>query len=461
MTKTNDHSDSVLIKAKSSKQILTLLFLGVFLGALDIAIIGPAKVPIQEALKIGEREWPWAINMYILLNLVSTPLMAKLSDLLGRRWIYISAVSLFAIGSLVVILSNSFTTFVVGRAIQGFGAGGIFPVASAVIGDTIPKEKQGSALGMIGAVFGLAFMVGPPLGGLLLNFSWHWLFIVNIPLALVIIVLAIKVIPSHRTVDKIHFDWRGMTLLITSLSLFALSVTRIDTKDVVTSILKPDIWPLLATSIFIAPVFFMWQHKTPNPIINPRLMRSRRLILVYLLAFGAGLSQVIVMYLPGIAKVFFGFDNSHASYAVVPLILGLFIGAPMAGKLLDKFGPKAIIFSGTIILTLGLFGLWLVSASKAGFYTSEVFVGLGLSALIGAPLRFIMNTETHEEDRASGQGMITLFTSSGQIFGAATFGALIASLGGGTIGFMGAFQALAFVSLLLIIVALVLKPAKK
>jgi len=443
-----------------NRNLLTLLFLGVFLGALDIAIIGPAKIPVQEALKIGERSWPWVINIYILMNLVSTPLMAKFSDLLGRRWIYVSCVSLFGIGSLVVILSNSFEVFIVGRAIQGFGAGGIFPVASAVIGDVIPREKQGSALGMIGMVFGLAFMVGPPLGGLLLNLSWHWLFIVNLPLSIIVIIWAIKVVPSNRTADKIHFDWRGMIMLISSLVLFALSVTHIDTKNVVASILSPNIWPFLLTAFLLTPIFFWWQNKVEHPVINPRLLRSRRLILVYLLAIGAGLGQLQVMYLPGIAKEAFGFDNSHASYAVIPLLLALLIGAPLSGKLLDKFGAKSIILTGTILLSAGLFGIWLFSTTRIGFYTSEVLLGLGMAALVGAPLRYIMNTETHIDDRASGQSMITLFTSTGQIGGAAMLGAIIASLGGGSVAFKGAFQTLAFLSLALITFAIILKPRK-
>ena len=443
-----------------NKNLLALLFLGVFLGALDIAIIGPAKIPVQEALKIGERSWPWVINIYILMNLVSTPLMAKFSDLLGRRWIYVSCVSLFGIGSLVVILSNSFDLFIVGRAIQGFGAGGIFPVASAVIGDVIPREKQGSALGMIGMVFGLAFMVGPPLGGLLLNLSWHWLFIVNLPLSIIVIIWAIKVVPSNRTADKIRFDWRGMIMLISSLVLFALSATHIDTKNFVASLLSPNIWPFLLTAFLIAPVFFWWQNKVEYPVINPRLLRSRRLILVYLLAIGAGLGQLLVMYLPGIAKESFGFDNSHASYAVIPLLFALLIGAPVSGKLLDKFGAKAIVLSGTILLSAGIFGIWLFSKTLTGYYISEILLGFGMAALVGAPLRYIMNTETHIDDRASGQGMITLFTSTGQIGGAAMLGAIIASLGGGLVAFKGAFQVLAFTSLAFIVFAIVLKPRK-
>ena len=141
------------------------------------------------------------------------------------------------------------------------------------------------------------------------------------------------------------------------------------------------------------------------------------------------------------------------------LIVGLFFGAPTSGRLLDKFGPKKIILVGTVLMSAGLFGLWFVHEAKLGFYCSELIMGLGMSAIVGAPLRFIMNTETHIEDRASGQGMITLFTSTGQIFGAASFGALIASLGGGMSGFVGAFEALAFVSILFVAAAIVLKPA--
>ena len=144
-------------------QLLLVLFIGVLMGALDIAIVGPALPAIQAYFGVGERAIAWIFAIYVLFNLVGTPLMAKLSDALGRRSIYVADVTLFALGSLLVAAAPNFGLLLVGRAVQGLGAGGIFPVASAVIGDTFPPEKRGSALGLIGAVFGLAFLVGPHL----------------------------------------------------------------------------------------------------------------------------------------------------------------------------------------------------------------------------------------------------------------------------------------------------------
>jgi hypothetical protein len=153
---------------KKRNNILAVLFVGVLMGALDIAIVGPALPAIKEAFQVNDRLLAWMVTIYILFNLVGTMLMAKLSDIFGRRIVYVADVAIFAVGSLIVSLSPGFTVILIGRAIQGFGAGGIFPVASAVIGDTFPPEKRGQALGLIGAVFGIAFIIGPILGSLLL-----------------------------------------------------------------------------------------------------------------------------------------------------------------------------------------------------------------------------------------------------------------------------------------------------
>ena len=175
---------------KKTNRILTVLFFGVLMGALDIAIVGPALPAIRAQFQVTERTLSWIFSIYVLFNLIGTPLMAKLSDLFGQRNIYVMDVALFALGSIIIAFSPSFWFVLVGRAIQGFGAGGIFPVASAVIGDTFPLEKRGSALGLIGAVFGIAFIIGPILGGVILSItSWKWLFLINIPIAAVVSIL--------------------------------------------------------------------------------------------------------------------------------------------------------------------------------------------------------------------------------------------------------------------------------
>lgn len=219
---------------KTRNQILVVLFLGVLMGALDIAIVAPALPSIQKFFGVGDRVLIWTFTVYVLFNLIGTPLMAKLSDTFGRRTIYVLDVTLFALGSLIVSLSpsNLFAVLLIGRAMQGFGAGGIFPVASAVIGDTFPPEKRGGALGLIGAVFGLAFLVGPILGGVILSFTgWQWLFLINLPIAAVVIFMGLKLLPTTRLTTQRPFDTAGMAVLGVMLVSFAYGMNQIDTQN--------------------------------------------------------------------------------------------------------------------------------------------------------------------------------------------------------------------------------------
>src|SRR5690606_35946974 len=134
------------------RRILIVLFLGVLMAALDIAIVGPALPALQEHYELSERSIAWVFNTFVLFNLLGLPLMARLSDIFGRRAVYAVNIALFAAGSLVVAVAPPFAFVLVGRAIQGLGASGVFPVASAVVGDVIKPEKRGAALGLLGAV---------------------------------------------------------------------------------------------------------------------------------------------------------------------------------------------------------------------------------------------------------------------------------------------------------------------
>ena len=139
---------------RSNRNILLVLFVGVLMGALDISIVGPAIPSISKDIAVSQRLLGWIFSIYVLFNLVGISLFAKLSDRFGRRSIYMLSVFLFAVGSLIVAFSHTFDMLMVGRAVQGFGSSGIFPVASAVVGDVFPPEKRGRILGLIGAVFG-------------------------------------------------------------------------------------------------------------------------------------------------------------------------------------------------------------------------------------------------------------------------------------------------------------------
>ena len=412
-----------------NKKILTLLFAGVLMGALDIAIVGPALPALQKVFNIDIRELPWVFNVYLLFNIVSTPIMAKLSDMNGRRGIYILSIALFAIGSLVIVFAHTYNAMLVGRAIQGLGSGGIFPIATAVIGDTVEKDKQGRALGMIGMVFGIAFILGPIIGGLLLMINWKLIFLINLPIAIALIYYAYKLLPVNKKETAGKFDWLGMIMLISSLSLFTWAVNQVDSNNFFESIGHAHVMYPFIISLVLLPVYYFHEHRHSSPITDTKLLHSKQLRVTYFLAFTAGLGQTVPMFLPNYCHEAFGMNDSSASFSLIPMVIALAIGAPTAGRLLDKFGARNVLMGGISLVIIGLLLFILLGHALIGYYSSLVVLGFGLSAIIGAPLRYIMNQETTSGDRASGQALISLFTSSGQMITAALLGALIASMG--------------------------------
>lgn len=439
-------------------KVLWILFFGVLMAALDIAIVGPALPAIQTAYGVDERLLSWVFNLYVLMNLISTPLMAKLSDRYGRRSIYVLDLGLFAIGSATVMLAPTFAFVIVGRAIQGLGAGGIFPVAAAVIGDTFPPEKRGSALGLIGAVFGLAFIVGPLVGGLLLLAGWHWIFAINLPIALIIGLLAWQVLPTAQHAVQAAFDWAGIAILTVLLGALAFGLTQVDAAALAQSLISLQVWPFLLLAIVLLPLFLRVERRAADPILRPGLIATRQLRLASGIAFGAGLGEVAVLFLPSLAVAAFAVSESQASFMLLPLVVALFIGSPVAGRLLDAVGSRAVIIGGTALLTAGMLLLWLLGVNQVIYYVAGVLVGLGLSALLGAPIRYIMLNEVSVEDRAPAQAVATVFTSVGQLVGAASVGAVAASMGGGVAGYSAAYLTIGAISLILTVLAFGLKP---
>jgi EmrB/QacA subfamily drug resistance transporter len=448
---------------KTRNQILLVLFLGVLMGALDIAIVAPALPSIQKFFGVGDRVLTWTFTIYVLFNLIGTPLMAKLSDRFGRRSIYILDVTLFALGSLIVSLSpsNLFAVLLAGRALQGFGAGGIFPVASAVIGDTFPPEKRGGALGLIGAVFGLAFLVGPILGGILLSFTgWQWLFIINLPIAAVVIFMGLKVLPTTHPSIRRSFDTTGMAILGIMLASLAYGLNQIDTQNFFGSLVSANVLPFLLIGIVLLFVFPRVERKADDPIVNLNLFKSRQTVIASVLSAGAGLGESGMVFIPALAVAAMPTTiNTHnASYLLMPVVLAMAVGSPLVGRLLDKFGSKVMVFSGTLLLSVGMLMLSSGLTSMLwGFIASGAVIGLGLSSLLGAPMRYIMLNEASAEDRTSAQGVITLFTSIGQLASSALVGAVAASMGGGVKGYGSAYMVVGVIAAIMVILTLGLK----
>jgi MFS family permease len=345
-----------------------------------------------------------------------------------------------------------------GRAIQGLGAGGVFPVASAVIGDTFPPEKRGSALGLIGAVFGIAFLVGPLLAGAILFFvSWHWLFIVNLPLALIVIAMASRLLPHARAAQQRQFDFLGMAALAVMLAALTFGVNQLDTKNLAPSIASMNVLPFLGLVIVLFPVFLAIETRAGNPVVRLSLFQARQVQVIALVAMGAGLGEAAIVFVPALVVAAFGVTSSSASFMLLPAVLAMAFGSPTAGRMLDRVGSRSVLLIGTALTTAGLFVIAFLGANIIFFYVSVLLAGVGLGVLLGAPLRYVMLNEAPASERASAQAVLTLFTSTGQLVGGAMVGAVAASFGGGVNGYTAAFLAVGSVMLAMTALTLALK----
>src|SRR5205823_7244403 len=199
-------------------QIVVGVLLGLFLAALDQTVVGTALPRIVTDLH-GNDIYTWAFTAYLLTATISGPIYGKLSDLFGRRPVLLFAVAVFLVGSLLSGVSREMWQLVGSRALQGLGAGALFPVALAVIGDLFDAAERGKYQGLVGAVFGLSSLIGPAIGGVITDtIGWHWIFFVNIPTGLVVFAVIWRTLPTVRpAAAKPRIDYLGATVLVAAL----------------------------------------------------------------------------------------------------------------------------------------------------------------------------------------------------------------------------------------------------
>ncbi len=425
--------------------------------ALDIAIVGPALPAIREDFGVSDRAIAWVFSVFVLFNLVGLSLMARLADVFGRRLVYTVDILLFGLGSLIVALSPSFAVLLIGRAVQGVAASGIFPVASAVIGDLFPPEKRGRMLGVLGSVYGVAFIIGPIIAGLLLNVGWPWLFLINLPVALIVAGVGYLRLPETRPAQARGIDWGGIVTLGALLAALAYGINRIDTEVFIDSVTSLSVWPFLLLAVVLLPIFLYIERRATDPLLRLSLMNSRQVVLAGLLAAGAGMAEAAFIFFPSLAVVAFAVTKSVGAYMLLPLTFAVAIGSPLAGRMIDRVGSRAVVLAGSACMTLGLGLLGLFPATLLFFYGGTVLVGLGLAALLGSALAYILLSESRVGERTVAQGIITLFISVGQTIGAPMIGAVVASEAGAVTGYSRAFLVIAGVTLVLTMLAFGLK----
>ncbi len=412
-------------KQKSGYVLVMILYLaGIFMGAIDTGIVTPARTVIQNQLGVSADSGIWMITIYTLAYAASVPIMGKLADKFGRKYIYILCISLFGLGSLFCGLSSmlgGFPVLIGARVVQAIGGGGIVPIATAEFGTTFPEEKRGLALGLVGGVYGIANIFGASAGSAVLDLfgveNWAFIFYLNVPISIFIVICGLFKLQNNRDEsNKKKTDIFGiLTLTVMILSLL-YGIKNLDFFDFANTITNTNVFPFLILFAVLIPVFVIAEKKAEDPVINLRYFTNRNLLVTLILSTISGFVMMGVIFVPQFSENCLKLSTGSGGYLVI--FLGIFagLGAPVSGKMIDKYGPKVILAFGFLCTLAGGLFMMLVTTKHPSFVT--VLIGLALAGLgtgftMGTPVNYMMLADTEEKESNSALAALSLVRSIG------------------------------------------------
>lgn len=419
--------------------IMVIYLCGIFMGAIDTSVVTPARTVIQNGLGVGDQTGIWMITIYTLAYASSIPIMGKLADRLGRKTIYLICIILFGTGSLLAGLSQyigHFGFFLMARAIQAIGGGGIMPIASAEFGTTFPEDKRGMALGMVGGVYGIATVVGGSLGSAILGAfglqNWGFIFFINIPISLFIIICGFIFLPNTKIDDVKPIDKWGTLFLVMMILSLLYGLRNIDFFDFVKSFTSTDVYPFLIIFIVMLPFFIFAEKKAADPIMNLDYFREAPIVITLIISFITGVIMMGMVFVPQFAENALRMQQGSGGYFV--MVLGIFagVGAPVSGRLIDRYGPKLIMGAGFLLSIIGSLFLVLITTSYPNLLTVAIcliLIGLGMGFTMGTPLNYMMLDNTKKADSNSALATLSLIRSVGTAIAPAVMVGFIAHAG--------------------------------
>ena len=430
MNKTKKESNYILV--------MIIYLAGIFMGALDTGIVTPARTVIQSNLGVNEQTGIWMITIYTLAYATSIPIMGKLADKYGRKYIYLTSIFLFGLGSLFCGLSQDFGSFnllLIARVVQALGGGGIVPVATAEFGTTFPEEKRGLALGLVGGVYGIANIFGASAGSAVLDIfgtnNWQFIFYINLPITVFILIAGFIALRNTKVPDTSKIDFSGIfTLTIMILSLL-YSLKNLDFFDFST-ITNKDVLPFLILFLVLIPLFIFIEKRAEDPVMNLSYFTNKDIVLTLIISTLTGVIIMGMIFVPQFCENSMKIATGSGGYFVI--ILGLFagLGAPVSGKLIDKFGAKLILGFGFIISIVGSLFLAFFATNHPSLFSvvvSLILIGIGVGFTMGTPLNYMMLSHTKESESNSALATLSLVRSIGTAVAPAIMVGFIAHAG--------------------------------
>ncbi len=421
------------------------VMLGLLLAALDQTIVGTAMFRIVSDLQ-GLEHYAWVTTGYLLTSTVTVPIAGKLGDLYGRKWFFVGGMVLFIIGSALCGLSSGTAPFDLGgvtvpgltvgmaeliffRAVQGIGGGLMMANAFTIVGDVVAPADRGRWQGLFGAVFGIASVIGPSIGGLITDtIGWKWVFYVNVPVGLIAVPMVVFTFPNlvYARTTKPQIDWWGVLTLVGTVVPVLLALSLGGGKDFPWD--SPGIILMFALgAVFLA--LFIWREaRAPQPILPLDLFKNRifTLSVITVMLVGLGMFGAIInlpLFIQGVQ----GQSATNSGNAVLPLMFGSIVFSIISGQIVSRTGRYRILaIIGQSIFTVGMFLLSTMALDIPTWQTATYMVIMGIGLGIAQPLYTLIVQNAFPPQRL---GVVTaaatFFRSIGGTVGVAIFGTLV------------------------------------
>ena len=429
---------------KRWKLVLVLYLAGIGMGALDMGIVNPARTVIQNGLGVDDKVGVWVFTIYTLAYAAAIPVIGKIADIIGRKPVYVLAIGLFGLGSLGCGLSQDFSSLgllLASRAIQAIGGGGMVPVATAAVGTIVPPPKRGMALGLVGMVYGAASVFGASAGSLVLDIAgqenWQWIFYINVPIAVIVVLLGIWALPQETQSSTRKLDLPGIFILVVMITALLWAFQNLDFTKISESLSDRDVWVGLLIFLVLIPAFWIAEVRAEDPIIDFKYFATINVGTTLMFGAVSGILMMTVMFIPQFAENCLRLPSGAGGYPTIIIGVASAIGAPLSGRLTDRFGPRAVLGVGVLISAIAGFMLIYWASPYPGFLSNSVSIfvmGLGLGFLMGAPLTYLILHLIPETDANSGQATLSLIRSLGTTLAPAILVGLLATAMGGLSG---------------------------
>jgi MFS transporter, DHA2 family, multidrug resistance protein len=333
--------------------------LATFMEVLDTSIANVALPHIAGSLSAGQDESTWVLTSYLVSNAIVLPLSGWLSSIMGRKNFYMSCVAVFTVSSFMCGLAPNLATLILCRVLQGAGGGGLQPSEQAILADTFPPAKRGMAFAVYGMAVVTAPAIGPTLGGWITdNFTWRWIFFINIPVGIISILLTSRLIEDppylhRRKLSETKIDYIGLGLVALGLGTLQVVLDKGQRDDWFESHFIVTL-SLISAATLLFVIFWEWHHK--DPIIDLHLFKDRTFGISNFLMFMLGFALLAsTLLLPLFSQTLLGYTAEEAGLALMPGGFTIILLLPLVGFLLGRYSPRWLLFFGLTMLSISLF----------------------------------------------------------------------------------------------------------